>query len=313
MMLEELQRRHYSEATTRRYIRFIERFAQHFHRSPDRLGPQHIREYQAQLFTVHKLTPGSVTNHLCALRFLYIQTLKRSWSIADTPYPKKRYRLPTILSPEEVAQLIDAAPTPFYRTILMTLYGTGVRRTELTRLKVSDIDSRRMVVHIQDGKGPHPPLRLPRQPQARRPAATVLRRSPRHSTEKRIANVDRSYTAPAVALSQVRRTDGRRRTIHSGTTPTPFSTTPGHGCMKSLAHTPHCRRASERLAELCLRYTQTSSSCPRLGSLRPSTRLCSGAPAPPLLALTTPANFYTPRSLHSICISPASAAPAASF
>ena len=153
MMLEELQRRHYSEATTQRYIRFIERFAQHFHCSPDRLGPRHIREYQAQLFTVRKLTPGSVTNHLCALRFLYIQTLKRPWSIADTPYPKKRYRLPTVLSQEEVAQLIDAAPTPFYRTILMTLYGTGARRTELTRLKVSDIDSRRMVVHIQDGKG----------------------------------------------------------------------------------------------------------------------------------------------------------------
>src|SRR5215470_7409123 len=139
MMLEELQRRHYSEATTHRYIRFIERFAQHFHRSPDRLGPQHIREYQAQLFTVHKLAPGSVTNHLCALRFLYIQTLKRPWSIADTPYPKKRYRLPTILSQEEVAHLIDAAPTPFYRTILMTLYGIGVRRTELTRLKVSPV------------------------------------------------------------------------------------------------------------------------------------------------------------------------------
>jgi len=153
MMLEELQRRHYSEATTQRYIRFIERFAQHFHRSPDRLGRQHIREYQAQLFTLHKLTPGSVTNHLCALRFFYIQTLKRPWSIADTPYPKKRYRLPTILSQEEVAQLIEAAPTPFYRTILMTLYGTGVRRTELTRLKVSDIDSQRMVVHIQGGKG----------------------------------------------------------------------------------------------------------------------------------------------------------------
>ena len=105
MMLEELQRRNYSESTTRRYIRFIERFAKHFHCSPDRLGPQHIREYQAQLFTVRKLTPGTVTNHLCALRFLYIQTLKRPWSIADTPYPKKRYRLPTILSQEEVAQL----------------------------------------------------------------------------------------------------------------------------------------------------------------------------------------------------------------
>src|SRR6201993_571228 len=153
IMLEELQRRHYSEATTQRYIRLVERFAQHFHCSPDRLGTRHIREYQAQLFSVQKLSPGSVTNHLCALRFFYIQTLKRPWSIADTPYPKKRYRLPTILSQEEVAQLIDAAPTPFYRTILMTLYGTGVRRTELTRLKVSDIDSRRMVVHIQDGKG----------------------------------------------------------------------------------------------------------------------------------------------------------------
>src|SRR5215471_11522943 len=60
MMLEELQRRHYSEATTNRYIRFIERFAQHFHCSPDRLGARHIREYQAQLFTLRKLTPGSV-------------------------------------------------------------------------------------------------------------------------------------------------------------------------------------------------------------------------------------------------------------
>jgi hypothetical protein len=98
----------------------------------------------------------------------------------------------------------------------------------------------------------------------------VLRRSPRPSTEKRIGNFDRSYSAPAVALSEVRRTDGRRRTIHGGTTPTPFSTGPGHGCMKSFAHTPQSRRASERLAEVCLRYTQTPSSCPRLGSLRPS-------------------------------------------
>jgi site-specific recombinase XerD len=131
----------------------VERFAQHFHCSPDRLGTRHIREYQAQLFTVQKLSPGSVTNHLCALRFFYIQTLKRPWSIADTPYPKKRHRLPTILSQEEVAQLIDAACTPFHRTILMTLYATGVRDAELTRLNVSDIDSRRMVIHIQGGKG----------------------------------------------------------------------------------------------------------------------------------------------------------------
>jgi site-specific recombinase XerD len=152
-MLEELQRRHYSEATTQRYIRSVERFAQHFHCSPDRLGRQHIREYQAQLFAVQKLSPGSVTNHLCALRFFYIQTLKKPWSIADTPYPKKRHRLPTILSQEEVAELIDAAPTAFYRTVLMTLYATGIRNAELTRLKISDVDSQRMVLHVQGGKG----------------------------------------------------------------------------------------------------------------------------------------------------------------
>jgi integrase/recombinase XerD len=152
MMLEELQRRHYSEGTTRYYIRHVEAFARYFRCSPDRLGRQHIRQYQAYLFTKRKLSSGSVTNHLCALRFFYIQTLKRPWSIADTPYPKKTHRLPTILSQEEVAQLIDAADTPFHRTILMTLYATGIRNAELTRLKVSDIDSQRMVIHIY-GKG----------------------------------------------------------------------------------------------------------------------------------------------------------------
>src|SRR5215471_18549982 len=125
-MLEELQRRHYSEATTRYYLRKVEAFTRHFQTPPDRLGPQHIREYQAYLFTQRKLSPGSVTNHLCALRFFYIQTLKKPWSIADTPYPKKTHRLPPILSQEEVAQLIDAASTPFHRTLLMTLYA-GVR------------------------------------------------------------------------------------------------------------------------------------------------------------------------------------------
>src|SRR5262250_443150 len=85
MMLEELQRRHYSEGTTRYYIRHVERFARYFHRPPDRLGPQHIREYQAQLFSKQKLSPGAVTNHLCALRFFYIQTLKRRFPARSYP------------------------------------------------------------------------------------------------------------------------------------------------------------------------------------------------------------------------------------
>jgi integrase/recombinase XerD len=153
MMLEELQRRNYSQHTTRCYIRTVEDFARRFNRPPDCLGPRHIREYQAELFQKRKLSPGSVTRYLAALRFFYTKTLKKAWSIAETPYPKRAFHLPSILNQEEVAQLIDAALTPYHRILLMTLYATGARNAELTHLKVSDIDSQRMVIHIQGGKG----------------------------------------------------------------------------------------------------------------------------------------------------------------
>src|ERR1700746_892902 len=94
-----------------------------------------------------------VHQRLAALRFFYIKTLKKTWSIAETPYPKKGFHLPSILSREKVTQLIDAALTPYHRTLLMTLYATGARRAELTHLKVSDIDSQRMGIRIQGGKG----------------------------------------------------------------------------------------------------------------------------------------------------------------
>ena len=152
MMLEELQRRNYSDDTIRSYIHTVEDFARRFNCPPDRLGPRHIREYQAELFQKRKLLSGTVTQRLAALRFFYIKTLRRTWSIAETPYPKKARRLPTILSQDEVAQLIDAAGPLFHRTLLMTLYATGARNAEVTHLKFSDIDSKRMVIHIQDGK-----------------------------------------------------------------------------------------------------------------------------------------------------------------
>src|ERR1043166_7982302 len=100
------------------YIRTLEDFARHFNCPPDRLGLRHIREYQAELFQKRKLSAGSVTYCLAALRFFYIKTLKKGWNVAETPYPKENYRLPTILSQEEVARLIDAARTPFHRTML---------------------------------------------------------------------------------------------------------------------------------------------------------------------------------------------------
>lgn len=153
IMLEELERRNYAQTTIDCYIRTVEHFSRYFKCSPDKLGPDHIREYQVALFKKWKLAPNTVSQRLAALRFFYIQTLKKAWSVAETPYPKKVLHLPMILSQEEVARLIDSARTPFHRIVLMTLYATGVRRAELARLKISDIDSQRMVIHIQGGKG----------------------------------------------------------------------------------------------------------------------------------------------------------------
>jgi integrase/recombinase XerD len=152
-MTEELVRRNYSESTRECYIRTIKEFALHFDCSPDKLGLEHIRIFQAHLFSDRKLSPNTVNQRLAALRFFFVKTLHRPWNTAETPYPKRVIRLPKVLSPEEVGLLIDSAIIPFHRMILMTLYATGVRRAELANLRVSDIDSKRMVIRIQGGKG----------------------------------------------------------------------------------------------------------------------------------------------------------------
>jgi integrase/recombinase XerD len=153
LMLEELERRNYAVSTTRAYLRALDEYARYFNRPPDQLGPDHIRQYQAYLFRERKLQPNTVFQHLGGIRFFYIRTLKQSWSADLTPYPKKVIHLPSILSREEVNSLIEAAPTPFQRTLLMALYATGLRRAELARLKITDIDSGRNVIHVQGGKG----------------------------------------------------------------------------------------------------------------------------------------------------------------
>src|SRR5881394_1158525 len=152
MMLEELQRRNYSEITTRKYLQYVTAFARHFGKSPDQLGPNELRSYQAYLLQERKVTPGTAVNCVAALRFFFIKTLKRHQFREFLPYPKDRRRLPTVLSQEEVARLINAAGTLFRRTLLMTLYGTGMRRSELAHLKVGDIDSQRMIIRVVAGK-----------------------------------------------------------------------------------------------------------------------------------------------------------------
>jgi len=152
-MLEEIQRRNYSHRTARTYVRIVRDFAEYFHQPPDKLGPEQIRQYQAHLFQTKKLAPATVSQYVSALRFLFVKTLRRHFLAEYIPFPKSRKRLPTVLSPEEVTRLIDAACNLYHRTLLTTLYSTAVRRAELCRLKVQDIDSQRMMIRINQGKG----------------------------------------------------------------------------------------------------------------------------------------------------------------
>src|SRR6476620_8579775 len=152
-MLEELQRRNYSPTTIRAYLHAVEAFSGHFGKSPDKLDQEHLRQYQLHLLHDRKLTVGTIVSHIAALRFFFVRVLRRPYREIDLVYPKRPERLPVILSEEEVARLIESAATSYHRVILMTLYGAGLRREELCRLKVTDVDSQRMVIHIRQGKG----------------------------------------------------------------------------------------------------------------------------------------------------------------
>jgi integrase/recombinase XerD len=153
MMLEELQRRNYSDDTIRHHLRAVTEFAEHFGKPPDKLGLDELRSYQVYLLKERKLAPGSVVNHVAGLRFFFVKTLKRHQYRDFLPYPKEQQRLPTVLSLEEVARLINASGTLYRRALLMTLYATGMRRSEVAHLKIGDIDSQRMMIRVDRGKG----------------------------------------------------------------------------------------------------------------------------------------------------------------
>ena len=153
MMLEELQRRNYSQNTVRAYIRVVRELTAYFQQPPDRLGPEHMRLFQAYLFRERKLNARTVVQYSAGLRFFFVKTLKRHYMLESIPLPREPRTLPTVLSPGEVTTLIESASNLMHRAILMTLYSTGMRRAELCQLKVSDIDKERMVIHIRQGKG----------------------------------------------------------------------------------------------------------------------------------------------------------------
>jgi site-specific recombinase XerD len=153
-MLEDMQVRNFSPHTQTSYVQQVSRFAQYFHQSPDSLGPEEIRAYQLYLTNERKLAVSSVLITVAALRFLYTVTLKKTWNVEDIiPAPKKPQRLPVVLSPDEVLQFLECVPGPKHRAILTTCYAAGLRISEVLRLRPTDIDSRRMVIRVYQGKG----------------------------------------------------------------------------------------------------------------------------------------------------------------
>jgi site-specific recombinase XerD len=153
-MIEDMQVRNFSPRTQATYLHQVARFADHFGRSPEVLGPAELRAYQVFLTTEKRLAPNSILTAVSALRFLYRVTLKRAWPVADLlPAPKRPQFLPIVLSPTEVQRFLASVPSRKHRTILSVCYAAGLRIAEAVRLQVADIDSQRMVLRVTQGKG----------------------------------------------------------------------------------------------------------------------------------------------------------------
>ncbi len=153
-MTEDMQVRNLALNTQASYLQQVSLFARHFSKSPEVLGPEEIRTYQVYLTNERKLAPGSILIATAALRFLYKVSLKKDWTFEDViPAPKKPQRLPVVLSPEEVLHFLSCVGGTMHRAILTTCYAAGLRISEVVRLKPTNIDSRRMVIRVEQGKG----------------------------------------------------------------------------------------------------------------------------------------------------------------
>jgi len=152
-MIEDLKIRNYAPGTIESYVTRVRQFARYFGKSPEHLGPAHIRKYQVHLVNQEKASWTKFNQTVCALRFLYRVTLGKDWSITHIPYPRQPKKLPVVLSMAEVGKLLEAVMNLKCRTVLETIYAAGLRISEAVNLRVADIDSSRMVLRIVQGKG----------------------------------------------------------------------------------------------------------------------------------------------------------------
>ena len=152
-MLEDMRIRNLAPTTRQVYLQHVARYAKYFNTPPDQLGPEHIRQYQLHLIRDQGASVSKLRIAVCALRFFYNITLDRDWPIRYIPYPKTPKTLPVVLSQEEVERFLAAIPSLKDRALLVTAYATGMRVAEVTHLRVRDIDSARMVIRVDQGKG----------------------------------------------------------------------------------------------------------------------------------------------------------------
>src|SRR5438552_235072 len=151
-LIDDLRVRNYSPRTIEAYVAGVAKFAKHFGRSPDLLGPEEVRTFQLHLIG-RQVSWSAFNQAVCALRFFFGTTLGRQEFLPLLAYGKKPKKLPCVLSAEEVARLLDVAPPGRNRVMLQAAYACGLRLGELLHLQVSDIDSPRMLLHVRQGKG----------------------------------------------------------------------------------------------------------------------------------------------------------------
>jgi site-specific recombinase XerD len=177
-MKEDMRVRNLAPATQRSYMKYANDYATYFEQSPEVLDSTHVWEFQLHLMNDKKFSWGAFNAAVCALRFLYRVTLGRDWRVVSIPYPRRPRRLPVVLSAEEVDQFFAAIRNLRYRAVLMTAYAAGLRISEVSRLKVADIDSSRMVIRVEQGKGRKDRYVMLSPPAARSSTGLLESRSP---------------------------------------------------------------------------------------------------------------------------------------
>src|ERR1035437_5460770 len=152
-MLEDLQLAGYSPKTIKSYIYTVRDLAKHYHRSPDLLTDEEVRQFFLHLINERKLSKSSITIYLCGIKYFIETTLKKKLTILDIVKPRSTKRLPVVLSQDEVGTILKLVKRPLYRMALTIIYACGLRISEGGRLTTSDIDGKRNLLRVRDGKG----------------------------------------------------------------------------------------------------------------------------------------------------------------